>query len=307
MGAVTASRSPRRRDATGVILTAVSAVFFGSLAIYGKLAERLGIPLTELLAVRFGLAGAILWVLALVRRERLWWGRRSLGLVVMGLLYVGQAATFFSSLRTVPAAVTSILLYLYPVIVMLIAAGFLGERLGRTRVVAVAVAGAGVFAVVNPLAAHGSIAAAGVLLGLGTAVIYAAYILTGRVLLRDMPAVVAAAAIATTAGATLALAGAAGGQLRPLSGTAIALAGSMAVVATAIPVTLLLAGLARVGATRAAIISTLEPATTVLLAGLVLGETLGPVRLAGGALILAAAVIVARNVPASRAEVPVRE
>jgi len=307
VGAVTASRSPRRRDATGVILTAVSAVFFGSLAIYGKLAERLGIPLTELLAVRFGLAGAILWVLALVRRERLWWGRRSLGLVVMGLLYVGQAATFFSSLRTVPAAVTSILLYLYPVIVMLIAAGFLGERLGRTRLVAVAVAGAGVFAVVNPLAAQGSIAAAGVLLGLGTAVIYAAYILTGCVLLRDMPAVVAAAAIATTAGATLALAGAAGGQLRPLTGTAIALAGSMAVVATAIPVTLLLAGLARVGATRAAIISTLEPATTVLLAALVLGETLGPVRLAGGALILAAAVIVARNVPASRAEVPVRE
>jgi drug/metabolite transporter (DMT)-like permease len=68
-----------------------------------------------------------------------------------------------------------------------------------------------------------------------------------------------------------------------------------------------LAGLARVGATRAAIISTLEPATTVILAALLLGEDLGPVRLVGGGLILVAAVVVARNVPADLAEARVRE
>jgi drug/metabolite transporter (DMT)-like permease len=68
-----------------------------------------------------------------------------------------------------------------------------------------------------------------------------------------------------------------------------------------------LAGLARVGATRAAIISTLEPATTVVLATLLLGEDLGPLRLVGGAMILAGAVIVARNVPPDLAEPRVRE
>jgi hypothetical protein len=88
-----------RADRTGVVLTALSAAFFGSLAIYGKFADRMGIPLTELLAIRFGLAAVILWGLALLRRERLWWGRRSSGLVVMGLLYLGQAATSFTSLK----------------------------------------------------------------------------------------------------------------------------------------------------------------------------------------------------------------
>ena len=81
-----------RADRSGVVLTALSAAFFGSLAIFGKFADRMGIPLTELLAIRFGVAAAMLWALALLRRERLWWGRRSFGLVLMGLLYAAQAA-----------------------------------------------------------------------------------------------------------------------------------------------------------------------------------------------------------------------
>lgn len=296
-----------RADRTGVALTALSAAFFGSLAIYGKVADRIGIPLSELLALRFGVAAVALWILALVRHERLWWGRRMAGLVVMGALYVAQAATYFTSLKTVPAAVTSILLYIYPIVVMLLAAAFLGERLTRRRGVALVLAVAGVFAVVDPLSAHGNIGSAGVLFGLAAAAIYATYILTGRALLRDVPAVVATATIATTAGVVFAAAGAASGQLRPLSGSGYALAGSMAIVATAIPATLFLAGLARVGATRAAIISTLEPAVTVVLAGLVLGEGLGPVRLLGGAAILGAAILVARTVTPGLTEPLVRE
>jgi drug/metabolite transporter (DMT)-like permease len=220
---------------------------------------------------------------------------------------VGQAATYFTSLKTVPAAVTSILLYLYPVAVMLLAAAFLGERLNRVRVGALLLAVLGVFTVVNPFSAHGTIDPAGLLFGLATAAIYATYILVGRVLLRDVSSVVATALIATTAGVVLAAAAALHGQLRPLSSGGWALALSMAVVATAIPATMFLAGLARVGATRAAIISTLEPATTVILAALLLGEDLGPVRLVGGGLILVAAVVVARNVPADLAEARVRE
>ena len=172
---------------------------------------------------------------------------------------------------------------------------------------ALLLAAAGVFAVVNPLSAHGSIDSTGLLFGLATAAIYATYILVGRTLLRDVPPVVATAVIASTAGIAFAVAGVAGGQLRPLAGGGWALALSMAVVATAIPATMFLAGLVRVGATRAAIISTLEPATTVVLASLLLGEDLGPVRLVGGAVILGAAVIAARNVAPDLAEPRVRD
>ncbi len=59
------------------------------------------------------------------------------------------------------------------------------------------------------------------------------------------------------------------------------------------------------GPTRASIVSTLEPATTALLAALLLGEGLSALRLLGGAVVLTAAVLVALT-GAPRA-IPVRE
>jgi drug/metabolite transporter (DMT)-like permease len=59
-------------------------------------------------------------------------------------------------------------------------------------------------------------------------------------------------------------------------------------------VTLYFAGLQRIGPTRASTISTLEPLVTVTLAAIVLGERIATVQMAGGALILAAVVLLAR-------------
>ena len=53
---------------------------------------------------------------------------------------------------------------------------------------------------------------------------------------------------------------------------------------------LFFAGLRRVGPTNASILSTVEPLATVVLAFLVFGETLGALQLAGGTLVLAAAI-----------------
>jgi drug/metabolite transporter (DMT)-like permease len=62
-----------------------------------------------------------------------------------------------------------------------------------------------------------------------------------------------------------------------------------------VPVVTFLAGLARIGPTNAAMISTLEPVVTVALSALLLGETLQPVTLLGGSLILAAVLLLARD------------
>lgn len=66
----------------------------------------------------------------------------------------------------------------------------------------------------------------------------------------------------------------------------------IAVVSTVGAISLFFAGLQRVGPTTASILSTAEPVTTVLLAFLVFGESLGPVQLAGGALVLLAVLAV---------------
>jgi drug/metabolite transporter (DMT)-like permease len=51
------------------------------------------------------------------------------------------------------------------------------------------------------------------------------------------------------------------------------------------------AGLSRIGPSRAAIVSTLEPAVTVALAAVILQENITLEQLAGGALILAAVIV----------------
>jgi drug/metabolite transporter (DMT)-like permease len=67
------------------------------------------------------------------------------------------------------------------------------------------------------------------------------------------------------------------------------------VVSTVGAVGLFFAGLRRVGPTATSILSTVEPLVTVGLAFLAFGESLGPTQLAGGALVLLAAVTTARS------------
>jgi drug/metabolite transporter (DMT)-like permease len=79
----------------------------------------------------------------------------------------------------------------------------------------------------------------------------------------------------------------------------------LAAVSTVTAISLFFAGLERVGPTLAAILSTVEPLVTVLLALIVLGERLGAIQLLGGALVLAA--VVPATVAATRAKIPVTQ
>jgi drug/metabolite transporter (DMT)-like permease len=71
----------------------------------------------------------------------------------------------------------------------------------------------------------------------------------------------------------------------------LALLGGFAILGTTVPVLTFILGLPLVGASRAAILSTFEPASTVFLAVIILGETAGPLQWIGGALILASVIV----------------
>jgi drug/metabolite transporter (DMT)-like permease len=66
----------------------------------------------------------------------------------------------------------------------------------------------------------------------------------------------------------------------------------IALFPTMVAISLFLASLPRIGAARASLLSTVEPVVTVLLAAALLGDRLSPVQIAGGALVLAAVVMV---------------
>jgi drug/metabolite transporter (DMT)-like permease len=66
-------------------------------------------------------------------------------------------------------------------------------------------------------------------------------------------------------------------------------------ISTIIPVVTFLAGLEKIGPVNAAMLSTLEPVVTVLLAMWLLGDKLLPIVLLGGGLILIAVILLTRS------------
>ena len=282
---------------SGTILCLGSAAAFGAMAVLGKLAYGDGATVGTLLAVRFLLAAAMFWALVLARggaHELRALGRRdaAVGLALGGCGYAIQAGLYFAALRRVDASLLSLLLYTFPAFVAVAAFALGRERLDRPRLAALGLAFGGLVLVLAGAGA-GALDPLGAALGVGAALVYSTYILVsesvvGRVRPRLLAALVCTgAAVALTAGSALL------GELRPADLTVAGWAwlACLAVVSTVASISLLFAGLRRVGPTTASILSTAEPVVTVLLAFLVFGELLSLVQLVGAALVLAAVLV----------------
>jgi drug/metabolite transporter (DMT)-like permease len=282
---------------TGALLCLASAVAFGAMGIFGKLAYEEGASVGTLLAVRFALAAALFWVLVAgtgaLRRLRAV-SRRDVGIALaLGAVgYSAQAGAYFAALERLDASLLSLVLYTFPAMVTIAAIALGREQPNRRSGAALLLASTGLFLVLAGAAA-GALDPLGTALALAAAVIYTTYILTSAGVSERVGPLVLSALVCTGAATTLTLVGAAGGdlQLGDVSAAGFGWLAGIAVVSTVGAVSLFFAGLQRVGPTTAAILSTAEPPTTVLLAFLAFGESLGPVQLAGGALVLGAVVV----------------
>lgn len=270
----------------GVALVIVSACCFGSLGIFGKLAYRLGLTTPQLLTYRFALAAVLLWLATLVFRQPLPPRRSLLGLAIMGGAgYVGQSASYFSALHYIPASTNALLLYTYPVVVTLLAAFLFHESLGWMKLGAVGLAFLGTLFVID--AQLHAAPVIGIVLGLGSAAFYTGYILYGSRLLPGLPPVSSTATIMTAAALVWGGIAAASGQLGVAwTPSRVTLLTAFVVIGTSIPILTFILGLRLVGASRAAILSTFEPASSVLLAVIILGERGSPLQYVGGASIV---------------------
>lgn len=290
----------RRRERAGLLLALVSASGFGLFAVLLKVAGDEGADSVTVLACRFVIAAPVLWLLAArpwkpgPRPRLVPSGRLAAGGLLLGLVgYSGQAALFQAAVNRTGAAIADLLLYAYPAMVLVAAWMFGREHPTRQRLAALAVASVGVILV---LAGGGesSFDGPGVALGLGAALAYTLYVMGSHSVVQGLPPLALAALVATGAAFTYVgagLLGVGGGLDLNLTPTAWWAVLGIAIAGTVVAVTAFLGALELIGPSRASILSTLEPVVTVVLAYLILGERLGPVQLVGGALVLAACVM----------------
>ncbi len=180
-GSVPAAKSERRGEA----LLVLSALAFSVMSVQVKLAGR-ELPVAMLVLAR-GVVTLVMSVTWLSVRRIRPWGTDKAGLVQRALFGTCALACYFYAVDALPLAEATVLHYLNPVFVAVIAALFLHEPIGARLVAAIAIALVGTVIVARPGFLFGGaspLGAVGVLVALGSALFSACAYATVRRLAR---------------------------------------------------------------------------------------------------------------------------
>lgn len=280
-------RGPEEADnqAVGIALGTASGVAFATVAIFAKLGYDKGASALPLLTGRFVVATLLLLPFGVATRRNLRIPRpTAIKLVLLGAVGLGfEALLFFSALERAPAAVVGLVFYSYPAWTTL--AGFaLGlETISTRTVLALASGSAGVITVFS-LPDAGS---TGLWFALAAALVVAAYLPTAQRVTRGIDPYAGAVWMAIGASAALLTATAVTASTVPLRATPELTALGFS---TAIAYVLLYRALSLIGSARVSIAMMVEPVATLVLAAVVLDESITP-RVALGATFVVAALL----------------
>lgn len=282
---------PVRAGTVGVLLAAAGASSYGVTVVLGRQLAASGLGPATALGVRFGVAAGVLALVLAMRRVSLRpdRGEATRLLLLGGIGYTAESTLFFLALQQGTAAACALLFYSYPAVVLAVELARGRERVRAETMVALALATGGTALIV---ASGGGlmISGVGIVLALGSGVIYGGYLLVGRELGRRSDAMVAACWLAAGAAISSLGRGLAFDGLDDPAGRWAPLLGYG--VATAAAFWLTFAAMSRIGAGRTAVVMTLEAVTAAGIAAVVLGEQVGPLQVIGGAGVLVAAALI---------------
>lgn len=286
-----------------LVAVIISAACFGTLGVFTQLAYKEGASPLPLLAWRFALVSLLMAAYQLIRDAgALKAGLRDIGkYAALSLTGYGAASVcYFFALKFASASVVAVLLYTYPAMVAVLSAIFLGERLTRPRIIAIALTFAGCALVVGLFSDDMQASATGILLGFGAALGYSVFNMLSyrwmgskpRIVLMTYTFGISAVAIGLITVVT-------GGSLAVAAWTSTlwGLLGLIVLLPTFIAVLLYLNGIRRLGPAQAAIVSTTEPLFTIALAAAILGDRLTPLQMVGAALVVLGVIAAEWRVP----------
>ncbi|HEY0903107.1 MAG TPA: DMT family transporter [Marmoricola sp.] len=202
--------------------------------------------------------------------------------------------------RRIDAATAAMLVQVGPILIALLAAAFLGERLTGSLVVGIVVAFAGVVVIGTAMRGHGGSDVTGVLLALLAALTYAIGVITQKVLLRRLSGL-EVVCYACWIGVVVCLpwTGDLVDVVRTGDAADLAWIGYLGLFPTALAFSLWAFALRNTDAGKQAITTFLVPLITALMAWAVLDEVPPALAFAGGALCVAG-VLVTRRRPRER-------
>lgn len=292
-------------SALGALLIVVSASSFGTLGPVTRYADQAGVTTLALATWRAGVGAVlvflILGVLAVYRAPR-WrpWGeiprRDRLFIALAAPISAALNLAMFVAFLRIGVALALLIFYVYPAYVALASRLWFGERLDRPRWAALGMSLTGVVLVVAGAGDLGQLDALGIGLAVAAGLAQTFYALAANHGFRQIPGMQAAAL--TMGGATIvylvitAVIGQLAGIVQPLAdGAALWPVVVAGLLGAGLPTICFIAGIRLLGAPRATILSTLEPVVGVALTALLFATLPTPIQLVGGALIIAAGIV----------------
>lgn len=275
---------------SAVVLILLSALGFGSMAIFAKIAYASGISPTMLLVLRFSVAAVLLAPVVWLKRLPLPRGRQLAACIFMGGLYTAQAQCYFTALLHASSGLVGLLLYVYPVLVTILAVAFGWEKLDRRTFFLLLLAIVGLAVTVGGNLQGEPI---GIVLGLLAAAIYAIYIMIGGRITKGLDPLAATLVIMSAAAVGNVVFALNGDSSMPSGTNAWLAIGAIALFCTVMAIASFLIGIKYVGPAQASIISTVEPVITLCLGVTLLSESVSSGQLVGGAMVLASVILLA--------------
>lgn len=278
------------------LLVSVTALFWGANFVLARPVLD-DLPPLWAAAVRFLLAAGLMLVIAGMRRENLFGLLRRHATTYLMLGIVGITAfnvLFFYALQSTSPNNGALIMAINPLLTVVLAAAFLGERVSARHMVALPVALAGVAVVISGgdlgrlEALHFS---RGDLLMLAATLSWAMYnVLTRRFMPQGSPLGHTSWIMVAGALALLVFALASGSPIHPMETPAVASMALMVIGGTVLAYLFWGMGIARLGAGRTAIFINLVP-VFAMLTGAFIGKLPSAAQLVGGALVLGGVVI----------------
>lgn len=277
-----------KNSAAGYSLAVLASVAFSAKSILAKLLFGYGVDPETLLALRFLLAAPLFW-LALYFFPGPKVSVKDMAILALSGfigLFCAAMANFYGLLY-IDASLERIILYVYPSIVAILTLIFFKEKAGAGFWGSIAVIYAGLAITLKLHEGVGRSEFLGASLVFISAVIFAVSYLITESIGRRVSSVRMSAYTTTTATFAFVGAWAFEGAPIPASYDVWWLLLIMAVVCTFIPVLATVMCIKKIGARRAAVAGMIGPVSTVMLAYLILGETIDAVQAIGMTLVMA--------------------
>jgi len=168
----------------GILAALAAGIIWGLLGLFVRGLDEMGITPMQMTCMRYIIVTAILAAYMVLKDRNLF--RTDMGcfgiFLLMGVVgSILNSVCYFTSMSMISLSLAAVLQYVAPFVVILLSVPVLGERLTRTKILAVALAFIGCVLCTGVLTAPGEMDLIGILLGAFSGVCFAVYTVGSKV------------------------------------------------------------------------------------------------------------------------------